>query len=327
MQVGLQSGASVAEECGHDELGLGRLSARDVETDFFPFGEVDLAAEIHSLVHMVVNLQTTALEPVTKRKFMPVAQQYKTQGQLGSEQEMPLADFAVDRVAHAEREVHVGRVAFPFLDLQAGVPKGPLGGSFGNLTREPRTDFLHLLDHFEEPAPADDFVVPHPILRYDYLNMKIVSVLVFAFALVGTWALVHNPRPVAQSVHIGIQNDLKNIIAEYVQKNLPESKNLRFEKFYTETLNKSRVRAVFAYSFEDKTEEGEPAAVQIEGEAILNKIDETPETVTWSFDQLTIQDNKVTFSDPIQITAGTGAAGGDTPPATPADPPKEEKHQ
>jgi len=136
--------------------------------------------------------------------------------------------------------------------------------------------------------------------------MKIVSVLVFAFALVGTWAMVHNPRPVAQSVHIGIQNDLKNIIAEYVSKNVPESKNLRFEKFYTETLNKNQVKAVFVYSFEDKTENGEPAVVGIEGSAILNKIEETAETVTWSFDQLMIQDNKVTFEDPIQITAGTG---------------------
>lgn len=135
--------------------------------------------------------------------------------------------------------------------------------------------------------------------------MKIVSVLVFAFALVSTWAMVHNPRPVAQSVHIGIQNDLKNIIAEYVAKNLPESKNLRFEKFYTETLNKNQVKAVFVYTFEDRTENGEPAVVGIEGSAILNKIEETAETVTWSFDQLVIQDNKVTFEDPIQITAGT----------------------
>lgn len=139
--------------------------------------------------------------------------------------------------------------------------------------------------------------------------MKIVSVVVFAFALVSTWALVHNPRPVAQSVHVGIQNDLKNIIAEYVQKNLPESKNLRFEKFYTETLKKSQVKATFVYSFDDKTENGEPAKVQIEGSAILNKIDETPETVTWSFDQLTIQDNNVTFTDPIQITAGVSESG------------------
>lgn len=153
--------------------------------------------------------------------------------------------------------------------------------------------------------------------------MKIVSVLVFAAALVGSWALVHNPRPVAQSIHVGIQNDLKNIIADYVQKNLPESQNLRFEKFYTETLSKAKVRAVFAYSFEDKTEEGEPAQVHIEGEAILNKIDETPEAVTWSFDQLTIQDNKITFSDPVQITAGTGALEGEESPESPAPTPTE----
>lgn len=152
------------------------------------------------------------------------------------------------------------------------------------------------------------------------LNMKIVSVVVFAAALIGSWALVHNPRPVAQSIHIGIQNDLKNIIAEYVQKNLPESKNLRFEKFYTEALNKAQVKATFVYSFEDKTQNGEPASVEIEGSAILNKIDETPETVTWSFDQLMIQDNKVEFTDPIQITAGTGEG------EKPGSPPAEKSH-
>ncbi len=136
--------------------------------------------------------------------------------------------------------------------------------------------------------------------------MKIVSVLIFGAALIGSWALVHAPKPVAQSVHVGIQNDLKNIIAEYVQKNLPESKNLRFEKFWTETVKPSQVKASFTYSF-DNPDGGENAQVEIEGSALLNKIDETPELVTWSFDQLVISDNKVTFTDPIQITAGAGA--------------------
>lgn len=133
--------------------------------------------------------------------------------------------------------------------------------------------------------------------------MKIVSVLIFGAALIGSWALVHAPRPVAESVHVGIQNDLKNIIAEYVQKNLPDSKNLRFEKFWTETVKKDQVKASFVYTF-DNMDGGEDAQVEINGSAILNKVDETPETVTWSFDQLTISDNKVTFSEPIQITAG-----------------------
>jgi hypothetical protein len=148
--------------------------------------------------------------------------------------------------------------------------------------------------------------------------MKIISLLIFSSALIGSWALVHAPRPVAESVHIGIQNDLRNIISEYVQKNLPDSKNLVFQKFWTETVTKNQVKAVFVYSFDNK-DGGETANVEIGGEAILNKVAETPEMVTWSFDQLTISDNKVTFTDPIQITADTGALEG----APKAEPTKE----
>lgn len=144
--------------------------------------------------------------------------------------------------------------------------------------------------------------------------MKIVSVLIFATALIGSWYVVHAKRPIAQSVHAGIQADLKNIIAEYVQKNLPESRGLRFEKFWTETVQKNKVKAYFVYSFEDTTEGGEPASVEIEGSAILNKIDENEEVVTWSFDELQILDNKVEFSEPIQVTAGTGELEGSSAP-------------
>jgi len=155
--------------------------------------------------------------------------------------------------------------------------------------------------------------------------MKVVSFLVFAVALVGSWVMVHAKKPVAESVHIGIQNDLRVIITEYVQKNLPESKNLRFEKMWTETLTKDRVKANFVYSFEDASESGEPALVEISGSALLNKVDETPEMATWSFDQLQILDNKVQFSEPVQITAGTGELEGDTPP--PSTPEKTESGQ
>lgn len=153
--------------------------------------------------------------------------------------------------------------------------------------------------------------------------MKIVSVVFFALALVGTWYLAHAGKPVAESVHVGIQNDLKRIITEYVQKNLPESKNLHFTKFWTETLSPSKVKAFFLYSFEDTTEEGEPAEVEIDGSAILNKIDETPEASTWSFDELQILDTKVSFNEPIQITSRAGEL--ENAPAT-APPKKEEEH-
>ncbi|MGE4131558.1 MAG: hypothetical protein AB7F86_07950 [Bdellovibrionales bacterium] len=143
--------------------------------------------------------------------------------------------------------------------------------------------------------------------------MKIISVALFVAALIGSWSLTHSQRPVSESVHVGIQNDLKNIIAEYIEKNAEQSENLRFEKFWTETINKSRVKAYFLYSYDDHDENGEPATIEVEGWAILNKVDETPETVTWSFDQLNILNNQVTFSDPIKITAGTGELEGGTP--------------
>lgn len=136
--------------------------------------------------------------------------------------------------------------------------------------------------------------------------MKIVSVLVFALAMVGSWVLVNSKKPVPESVHAGIQSDLKKIIAEYVQKNRPESKNLRFQRFWTETVNPGKVRAFFMYSFEDTTENGESAEVILEGTAILNKIQESPEMMTWSFDELKILGNTVNFAEPIQISAGKG---------------------
>ena len=143
--------------------------------------------------------------------------------------------------------------------------------------------------------------------------MKIVSVVFFTVALIGSWALMRAHNPIPESMHVDIQNDLKKIIAEYVQKNLPQSQNLRFEKFYTEVVKKNRMKASFAYSFEDATQENGAALVHINGTALLNKIEESDETVTWSLDELQIQDNRVDFQEPIHITAG--ASESETQPA------------
>lgn len=133
--------------------------------------------------------------------------------------------------------------------------------------------------------------------------MKIVSILVFFAAMIGSWFLVHASRPVPESVHLGIQSDLKTIISEYVGKQLPNSKNLQFEKFWTETVKKNRVRASFIYSFEEADENGNPVITEIEGYAFLNKLEETPEEVTWSLDELNIQNSSVDFTEPVKITA------------------------
>ncbi|MGZ3723766.1 MAG: hypothetical protein ACXVA9_12575 [Bdellovibrionales bacterium] len=136
--------------------------------------------------------------------------------------------------------------------------------------------------------------------------MKIVSVVVFTAALIGSWMLAHAATSIPETMHVGIQNDLKNIIAEYVQKNLPSSKNLRFEKFWTETVKKDQVKATFVYSFEDTSGENGDTTIEIAGSALLNKGEETAETVTWNLNSLQIKDSHVDFQEPIHITAGKG---------------------
>jgi hypothetical protein len=149
------------------------------------------------------------------------------------------------------------------------------------------------------------------------MQMKIVSLLVFVGAMIGTWHLTRAQGPMSQSVHLGIQNDLKNIIAEYVQKNLPDSKNLRFDRFWTESLKDNRIKATFSYSFESETAESGTAQTGISGYAILNKVNEDPQSITYSLDELHVLDNAVEFEEPIQITTGPGPAVTiDPPPPT-----------
>lgn len=154
--------------------------------------------------------------------------------------------------------------------------------------------------------------------------MKIVSLLVFIVALVGTWHITRAAGPMSQSIHVGIQNDLKNIIAEYVQKNLPDSKNLRFDRFWTESLKDSRIKATFAYSFESETAESGTAKTGISGYAILNKVNEDPKSVTYNLDELHVLDNAVEFEEPIQITTAPGSPATNEQPPQPTEESKSE---
>jgi len=133
--------------------------------------------------------------------------------------------------------------------------------------------------------------------------MKYLSLLAFFFVMQWSWSLIHEPSNISEHVHMGIQDDLKSIIAEYIQKNLPNSKDLRFERFWTESLKKSQVKATFIYSFEDRAEEVGPVRVKIEGYAILNRGLATNEEYDyWNFDELYILNNHINFKEPVKIS-------------------------
>jgi Co/Zn/Cd efflux system component len=132
--------------------------------------------------------------------------------------------------------------------------------------------------------------------------MKYLSLIVFLIALQWTWSFSHRPSNISESAHVGIQSDLKKIISDYITENLPTSRNLRFEKFWSEQLKKNMVKASFVYSFDDEDQESGNARVVIEGYAILNRDSKVDETFDyWNLDELYILNNKIDFKDPMLI--------------------------
>ena len=135
--------------------------------------------------------------------------------------------------------------------------------------------------------------------------MKFFGVVLFIVAMNWTWSLVHESRGISEAVHVGIQNDMKKIIGDYIAENLPTSTNLEFHQFWTEKLKKNQVKVKFSYSFEDSTAEIGAARVNVEGYAVLNKVASADAKYeTWSFDELQILDNKVEFKEPLKVSPG-----------------------
>ena len=141
--------------------------------------------------------------------------------------------------------------------------------------------------------------------------MKYLSTILFLAAMYWTWGLVTHERPISEQIHISIQDDLKRLISEYIQQNLPNSQNLRFDRFWTESLDDNKVKATFTYSFEDSNEQVGAARVQIEGYAVLNRAKETSDSIEWSFDELVILNNHVDYQDPLKVSpTDTAPSGG-----------------
>lgn len=132
--------------------------------------------------------------------------------------------------------------------------------------------------------------------------MKYLSLFLLLAILKWSWTFSHHPLDVSESVHIGIQDDLKRIIEEYIQENLPSAHDLKFKRFWSEQIKEDQVKATFAYSFADQSEGSGSTQVEIEGYAILNHEKKGDEKFDyWNLDQLSILNNKIDFKEPLQI--------------------------
>ena len=134
--------------------------------------------------------------------------------------------------------------------------------------------------------------------------MKYLGLIFFAALLIVTRSWTHQAQSSDQEFHSGVQSKLKGFISDYIQQNLPKSKNLKFEKFWTEPVSDVQIKAMFSYSFEDENETDGTANIFIDGAATLNRIQNQAGESVWSFDELQILNNTIDFKDGILIRPG-----------------------
>jgi hypothetical protein len=133
--------------------------------------------------------------------------------------------------------------------------------------------------------------------------MKYVSLIFLIGVVAATWLVAKNDPGVSEASHLEIQKDLQRVITELIQQNAPEVTDIRFEKFWTQTLTSKQIKAVFAYSFNEGAEGTERSArIGIEGHAILNRmVDQSGMFELWGMDSLFIENNRIDFKEGLNI--------------------------
>jgi hypothetical protein len=100
--------------------------------------------------------------------------------------------------------------------------------------------------------------------------MRYLSLGVFILMMYFSWHLIEAPAAVPEATHVLIQEDLKRIISEKIQEDLPAAADIKFDRFWTENLKGDRVKASFIVSFDVPENTNEEATRHgIQGQYIL----------------------------------------------------------
>lgn len=110
----------------------------------------------------------------------------------------------------------------------------------------------------------------------------------------------------SEDTHVGLQSDLRRVITEYITENVKGAHNVQFLKFWTETLKENKIKATFAYTFdEDDNANPEAARVGVEGHAILNRAQgENGEFDLWNLDELHVSNNTLLYKEGMTVRPG-----------------------
>lgn len=135
---------------------------------------------------------------------------------------------------------------------------------------------------------------------------KILSLAIFAMALVWTWKIINSQPAIEFETHASIQQKFAELIVTSIQTLKPAVKDIQIKKLWTENMADKKVKAIFVYTFSEPADanSAETVAREIQGEAILTRqTSEDPSTDNWKSeikflgDQLSYQEGSVITPD------------------------------
>lgn len=132
---------------------------------------------------------------------------------------------------------------------------------------------------------------------------KILSLVVFTVALVGTWSLIHSSTAIGFETHSGIQEKLIQLITDTVHAKKPHAKDLQITRLWTEAVDDRKVRALFTYKFSEPSDKNEVTERTIEGEVLLHREGNATDKVDkWVIQNVHTTADSLTFNEGLLIT-------------------------
>lgn len=132
-------------------------------------------------------------------------------------------------------------------------------------------------------------------------NLKLINSVVFFLIIWATQCLITAEKSVSFEQHVQVQQELSQLIANYVKENLPNMTNFKMHSVYTLPPKKGLMDAYFNYSFTTAVEgTTQLATTELAGTATLRKLKDEPQE--WALEKIAIEGETVNFTDPIVIT-------------------------
>ncbi|MES2767825.1 MAG: hypothetical protein V4596_01655 [Bdellovibrionota bacterium] len=133
-------------------------------------------------------------------------------------------------------------------------------------------------------------------------NLKLINSIIFFVIIWATQCLVSVEKSVSFEQHVQVQQELTQLIGNYITENLPEMTNFKMHSLYTKPPKKGLLEAYFNYSFTTKVaQSNQHATTELSGIAVLRKLKDEPQQ-EWALEKIEIEGETLTFNDPVVIT-------------------------